>query len=357
MLLTTKSQALSLASRESGNAPQLVVTGSTTPGPIPTPIPPPTPTPTQTPNPSGSAMVMAAGDIACDPQSSAYHGGAGTTSTCQQKATSDLIVSSNPDAVLLLGDNQYECGALAGFRASYDPSWGRFKGVTHPSVGNHEYVTSATDAKCHSSATGAPGYYQYFGQAASPLDSNCTASCRGYYSVDVGTWHLISLNVQCSKVGGCGLNSPEEVWLKNDLATHQNLCTLAYWHQPVFSSGGRASANAVQFWNDLYTAHADLVLTGHDHIYERFKPQGIASGVNSAQVDNKYGIREFIVGTGGADHTSIASRAPNSDVQNTTTFGVLKLNLLATGYHWQFLADAQSGNGTFTDSGDGTCYQ
>jgi hypothetical protein len=299
---------------------------------------------------------MAAGDIACDPQSSAYHGGAGTTSNCQQKATSDLIASSNPDAVLLLGDNQYECGELAAFQASYDPSWGRFKAVTHPSVGNHEYVTSATDAKCHSSSTGAPGYYQYFGQASSPLDSNCTVNCRGYYSFDVGAWHVISLNVQCSRVGGCGVNSAEDLWLKNDLLSHPNACTLAYWHQPVFSSGGRASANAVQFWNDLYRAGADVVLTGHDHIYERFAPQGIAGGVNSAPTDTKNGVREFIAGTGGADHTSITSVAPNSELRNTTSFGVLKLNLLATSYEWQFLPDAQSGNGKFTDTGSGNCH-
>jgi hypothetical protein len=298
---------------------------------------------------------MAAGDIACDPKSSAYHNGVGSTTSCQQKATGDLIVSGNPDAVLPLGDDQYECGELSAFQSSYDQSWGRFKGITHPSVGNHEYVTSATDAKCGGSASGAPGYYTYFGQAASPLDNNCTVNCRGYYSFDVGSWHIIALNVQCSQVGGCGIGKPEEVWLKNDLASHSKFCTLAYWHQPVFSSGGRASANAVQFWNDLYNAHADVVLTGHDHIYERFAPQSTANGVNSA-APNPNGMREFIAGTGGADHTAIASVAPNSEARDSSTFGVLKLTLQATRYQWQFLPDVQSGNGTFTDSGSADCH-
>jgi hypothetical protein len=172
---------------------------------------------------------------------------------------------------------------------------------------------------------------------------------QGWYSYDLGAWHLIALNSNCGNVGGCNAISPQGEWLAADLAAHPNQCILAYWHIPLFSSGGRAAINSMPLWQQLYAAHADVVLDGHDHIYERFDPQdpnGIADPVNR--------IREFIVGTGGANHTSISAVAANSAVRDTTTFGVLALTLPASSYSWQF--EPAVGTGTFTDSGSATCH-
>jgi acid phosphatase type 7 len=286
---------------------------------------------------SGDPVIAAAGDIACDPSSSNFKNGNGTSKNCRQKYTSDLIVNVSPAGVLLLGDNQYYCGGYQAFLQSYDLSWGRFKTITHPSVGNHEYLTSGGTG-CDSSNKGAAGYFKYFGAAAG----------IGYYSFDIGTWHLISLDTNCSQVGGCGSTSAQGKWLKADLAAHTNFCTLAFWHIPFYSSGGRANNNSKSFWQTLYAANADIVLDGHDHIYERFAPQ-TPTGV----VDPARGIREFTVGTGGSDHTSITSVAANSEVRNAVTFGVLLLTLHPTSYDWQFVPEAGK---TFTDSGTGNCH-
>jgi hypothetical protein len=251
-----------------------------------------------------------------------------------------VIAGIAPTAVLPLGDNQYYCGGLAAFQQSYALSWGRFKSITHPSVGNHEYLTSGgTD--CNAGNAGANGYFTYFGAAAGQRG-------QGYYSYDIGTWHLIALNSNCSDAGGCSASSPQGRWLANDLATHHNACTLAYWHIPLFSSGGRANNNSRALWDQLYNANADLILNGHDHIYERFAPQ-----TPSAQADASRGIREFIVGTGGANHTSITTVAANSEVRNEDTFGVLKVTLHPTSYSWQFIPEAGQ---TFADSGSTACH-
>jgi hypothetical protein len=292
-------------------------------------LPPPPP-----PSALGPVRIAAAGDIACAP------GKAMTSQTCQQGAVSDLLVAGDYAAVLALGDVQYYCGSLAAFNQVYAPSWGRVLSRTHPVVGNHEYLTSG-DVGCTQANAGATGYFDYFGAAAGIRG-------QGYYSFDVGTWHLIALNSNCGDVGGCDASTPEGRWLAQDLAAHRNRCTLAYWHIPLFSSGGRAARNTQPFWSQLYDAGADLVLTGHDHIYERFAPQR-PDGVADAQ----NGIREFVVGTGGANHTSIASVARNSEVRDVTTFGVLELTLSDGSYAWQFRP--QSG-GRFTDSGTNACH-
>jgi len=285
-------------------------------------------------------VIAAAGDIACDPTSQYFKGGNGTGNACQQKYTSDLLVNAHLSAVLVLGDNQYECGSYAAHMSSYDLSWGRVKAITHPVVGNHEDLTSGSPG-CSSDNAGAAGYFKYFGAAAgSPAQS--------YYSFDIGTWHLIALNTSCGSAGGCSASSPQGRWLQTDLLTHKNQCTLAYWHIPLFSSGGRASNNSKALWQLLYNNNADLVLEGHDHIYERFAPQ-TTNGV----LDSVHGIRSFIVGTGGADHTEIATIAPNSEVRNTNTFGVLMLTLHSNSYDWKFVPEAGK---TFTDSGTGTCH-
>jgi hypothetical protein len=222
----------------------------------------------------------------------------------------------------------------------YERTWGRYKARTYPAVGNHEYATS-----------GAAGYYTYFGSAASPQDTNCTANCNGYYSYNLGAWHLIVLNSECDQVGGCNAGSPQEQWLKADLAAHADTCTLAYWHRPLFTSGISLGDSAMHdVWVDLYNAHADLVLNGHDHIYERFAPQD-----PSGNADPTNGITEIIVGTGGANHDTFSSTAANSVVRDNTTYGVLKLTLHPTSFTWQFLPETAGGNGTFTDAGSQAC--
>jgi hypothetical protein len=286
-------------------------------------------------------VIAAAGDIACDPANPNVDGS--HPNSCQQVAVSDLLVGGGLAAVLPLGDNQYFCGSLQAYRGSYDLSWGRLRAITRPAPGNHEYLThggTGPDTGCNSSNAGAAGYFGYFGAAAGDPS-------RGYYSYDVGSWHLIALNSQCGQVGGCGPGSEQGRWLADDLASHGNSCTLAYWHIPLFSSGGRDSASVRGFWTLLATGGADVVLNGHDHTYERFAPQTPAGD------PDPQGIREFVVGTGGANHTSFGSIVPNSEVRNDRTYGVLRLTLHPAGYDWEF---APVPGASFTDSGSGSCH-
>ncbi len=289
---------------------------------------------------AGDPVIAAAGDIACDPASSVFNGGSGTATACRQKYTSNLLVNSGLTAVLDLGDNQYNCGSYLAFTESYALSWGRVKTITHPVVGNHEGLTSGGTG-CTSANAGAAGYFQYFGSAAGDPS-------KGYYSYNIGSWHIIALNSSCSSVGGCSATSPQGKWLEADLSAHTNKCVLAYWHIPLFSSGGRASQITLPFWQKLYAHNADVVLDGHDHIYERFAPQTPAGVADSA-----HGIRQFTVGTGGANHNPVVAVAANSQVINTTTYGVLKLTLHASSYDWKFVPEAGK---TFTDSGTQNCH-
>ncbi len=289
---------------------------------------------------AGDPVVVAAGDIACDPAQSGFNGGKGTATSCRQLATSNLILNINPAAVLPLGDNQYFCGGYDAFLKSYDLSWGRFMSVTRPVVGNHEYLTSGGTG-CNSTNAGAAGYFKYYGSLAGLFG-------KGYYSYDIGTWHLIALNSSCGDAGGCDSGSPQGSFLKNDLAAHRKQCTLAYWHIPLWSSGGRASPVSLSLMQQLYNDGTDLVLTGHDHTYERFAPQDYNGNLDTAR-----GIREFVVGTGGSNHTSFTTIADNSLVRNDTTFGVLKLTLHPASYDWKFVPEKAGG---FTDSGSATCH-
>jgi calcineurin-like phosphoesterase family protein len=276
-------------------------------------------------------VVAAAGDIACDPNDANFNGGAGTATGCRQRATSDLLVGKAWDAVLLLGDNQYSDGALAKYQTVFGPTWGRLKPLLRPAPGNHEYQTP-----------GAAGYFDYFGPAAGERS-------QGWYSYDLGTWHLVVLNSNCGAVGGCGPGSPQLRWLAEDLAAHRQACTLAYWHHPRFSSGQHGDDSAYDaFWQALYQAGADLVLVGHDHDYERFAPQDPA-----ARADPEHGIRQFVVGTGGQALRSFATIRANSEVRNAQDHGVLKLQLRTDGYDWEFLPAAGA---TFTDAGSGGCH-
>jgi hypothetical protein len=287
---------------------------------------------------ASTITVAAAGDIACDfsatPQ--ATHRTLDTDEisgqTCHQQATANLITAMHPDLVLALGDEQYADGTYSAFKGSYDRSWGAFKSITRPAPGNHEYHT-----------TGATGYYRYFGTLAG-------AAAKGYYSFGRGAWHFIALNANCNEASGCGSGSPEERWLRQDLAEHRTAaCTLAYWHQPRFSSGLHHSDPAyTAFWRDLYTAGADLVLNGHDHDYERFAPQ-----TPDGTLDKRRGIREIIVGTGGRSHYPEVQVEPHSEARNDVTFGVLELRLRAHDYTWKFIPER---GGTFTDAGSGVCH-
>ena len=240
------------------------------PTPTPAPTPSPSPSPLPTPTPTGKTVtIAAAGDIACDPASNV-----GAPQDCDQAATADLIGSLRPTAVLPLGDNQYEDGTLAAFQAVYAPTWGKYFSITHPAVGNHEYLTP-----------GASGYFGYFGVPA-------------YYSYNLGSWHFISLDSECNQVGGCQAGSAEEAWLQADLRANSKLCTLAYWHEPIWSSGQEPQATQMlAIWADLETANVDVVLTGHNHDYERFVPLDASGQPNPA------GVTEFVVGTGGKNHT------------------------------------------------------
>jgi hypothetical protein len=232
-----------------------------------------------------------------------------------------------------LGDEQYDSGTSAEFAGAFEPSWGRFKPLIHPAVGNHEYLTS-----------GASGYFDYFGGAAGD-------PTKGYYSFDLGDWHLIALNSNCEYVS-CAAGAPQEQWLRADLASHSPRCTLAYWHHPLFTSGpsnGQADGLATRpLWQALYDNRADVVLNGHDHDYERFAPQA-----PSGQSDPN-GIREFVVGTGGKSHFAFGTISPNSEVHNADSFGVLLLALDSASYTWRFVPENAGG---FNDQGAAQCHR
>jgi len=292
-------------------------------------------------------LVAAAGDIACDPANPDFVATRGTGTDCAMRATSALVLRARPDVVLTLGDNQYDDSAYDKYRLSFAPTWGRLLPTMHPAIGNHEYATPE-----------AAGYFRYFGRRAG-------AAGRGWYSLDIGRWHVVALNSECGHVGGCGPGSPQEAWLRRDLAAHPAACTLAYWHEPRFSSGQHGDAQQMAtIWNDLATARADIVLSGHNHDYERFDGLGAtpaATGADGgtpsyqAPAPDPAGIREFVVGTGGEQlhhfrHAPLAGEAVRSD----DTYGVLLLRLRAASYSWRF-APAGGTSGTFTDAGSGTC--
>jgi hypothetical protein len=260
--------------------------------------------------------------------------GAGDIADCRDlsgaKATAKLL-EKIPGTVMAVGDLAYPDGSKENFKC-YDKTWGRVKSRTRPAGGNHEF---------HSS--GAAPYFDYFGAAAGDPKT-------GYYSYELGTWHIIVLNSECQDLGGCEAGSAEEKWLRADLAAHPAACTLAYWHKPLFSSGS-AHGDAPEFqpfWQALYDANADVVINGHDHDYERFAPQAPDASPDSAR-----GIREFVVGTGGKNHRPFVAPHANSEVRNADAFGVLKLTLRAGAYDWQFIPEAGK---SFTDSGSGTCH-
>src|SRR5215216_1845780 len=253
--------------------------------------------------------------------------GAGDIANCSGNTVESTakLFDGIPGTVFTVGDNAYPDGTSAQFTDCYGPTWGRHKDRTRPAPGNHDYHTA-----------GASGYFGYFGAAAGD-------PAKGYYSYNLGAWHIIALNSEITY----NVGSAQEQWLRADLAKNQSMCTLAYWHKPLFSSGQHGNnSGSKAFWQALYEYGADVVLNGHDHTYQRFAPQN-----PSGQADPK-GIREFVVGTGGAGLYPFPTTQPNTEVRNNTTFGVLKLTLHATSYDWQFVPIAGQ---TFTDSGSANC--
>lgn len=259
------------------------------------------------------AVLLAAGDIA----------NCGRNGDEQTAALLDTL----PGTVITLGDNAYQDGTLSEYQSCYEPTWGRHKARTRPAPGNHEYNTP-----------NAAGYYAYFGAAAGD-------PAKGYYSYDAGEWHVIVVNDNIAYSVG----SPQERWLREDLASHPRECTLAYFHKPRFSSSARSSSyGAAAVWQALYDGGADVILSSHDHLYERFAPQR-----PDGTADPQRGIRQFTVGTGGSGLYELGTPLANSEVRNNTTYGVLKLTLHRGGYDWKFVP--VSGQ-TFTDSGSDTCH-
>lgn len=266
--------------------------------------------------------------------------GAGDIASCKHlegaRATAQLI-EKIPGTVFAAGDLAYEKGSAAEFQNCYGSTWGRFKGRTRPALGNHEYGLPGA----------ATAYFQYWGEQAGPPG-------KGYYSYELGAWHVIVLNTNCSaaNVGGCDPGSPQESWLKEDLAKHPNACIVAYGHHALFSSGvfrrHAVHPELKPLWQDLYAAHTDLILAGHEHSYERFAPQD-----PDGRADPQNGIREIVVGTGGRSHDLLGFALANSEVREWSTYGVLKLTLAPGKYSWEFVPAA---GGSFHDSGSGNCH-
>ncbi len=293
--------------------------------PARSPRPSPTQRPVPTPAPAKAVVVAVAGDIGCDPDDAYYYNdGQGRPNACRQKFTADVVAAIGPDVVLTTGDHVYPGGAYRGFMEVYDKTWGRFKAITRPSVGDHDM------------AAGDNGYFRYFGAAAGD-------PAKGYYSFDMGAWHFVALNSFCEGAGGCGSGAPQTRWLLADLASNRGKRILAYWHAPRFSSGVHSSdPQYAPWWQALLAANASLVVNGHDHVYERFAPQDAGGKATPG------GIRQFISGLGGYLIYGWSTTKANSQVRYNATFGVLRLSLYPDAYDWEFIPEDGS---TYRDTG------
>lgn len=269
--------------------------------------------------PPAPVTIVAAGDIGQCFNAPATASGAKKTAA---------LVGAQDALVLTLGDHAYENGTPSEFASCFHPTWGAFKDRIHPTPGNHDYYTA-----------GAEGYFGYFGAQAGP-------NRRGYYSFDVGGWHFISLN----SLADVSAQSDQYQWLKSDLANSTSTCTIAYWHYPAFNSGGvYGSVMAMRpFFDALHAAGVEIVLSGHEHIYERFAPQKADGTADPAR-----GVRQFVVGTGGHDLNPMGTVLPNSEFRQNTTWGVLRLTLGQGNYGWQFVP---VGGGAALDAGTGACH-
>ena len=281
-------------------------------------------------------VVMAAGDIACEPGSS-------RTRKCRDDLTAGLLGPA--DYVLTAGDNQYNCGRLTSYQGAYDKAWGQYLDKTYPIVGEDEYSGSGC------STPGAEGYFTYFSSRAQ--QGSCTKACPGWYSYDIGTsWHVVALNTACteSSIGGCKSTSPQLQWLKQDLAATSRPCILAVMHRPYWSNG-KTVAKFKPFIDALYAGGTDVLLTGNSHLYARYAQQN-----PSSQLDTALGLREFIVGMGGKSHSTFQTPLlPNFQAGNDKTFGVLQLTLHSASYDWKYL-QAYPASPVFTDTGSTSCH-
>lgn len=275
---------------------------------------------------TNAAIIAAAGDIS-------------PASLGAQVDTANQIAQiSGLNAVLVLGDNQYPDGLLNDFNNYYNPTWGRFKSITRPVPGNHEYHTA-----------NAAGYFDYFNGLGVNIGPAGDRSKGGYYSFNISSWHFIALNSECGKSNDTNCNMTNQIsWLNSDLAANQSkVCTLAYWHNPRFSSAQHHSnTRTAPFWDSLYNYRADIVLSGHDHVYERFAPQR-----PDQTYDPVNGIREWVAGMGGAGLYSWGATERNSEFRNNTLHGILKLTLHSTSYDWQFIDKT----GVVRDQGSSSC--
>lgn len=310
-LARSSTQKLAIASRESaGRAPRLVIESEQ----------------------RSATVIAAAGDVACERSNSRFNNGLGTERHCRMQATYEVLRSLEPDWILGLGDNVNALGTFDEFMGAYDSTWGKLKPLIRPVPGNWEYRVP-----------GAAGYFQYFGPAAGdPL--------KGYYSFDVGGWHLIALNSNCRQIGGCGPGSPQAEWLRADLAATQARCVLAYDHHPRFSS--HPDGDFVQLdglWRLLADNGVEVLLSGGHAFYERFVPLDAEGGRDDAR-----GVRQFVAGTGG--HSSGGTFAPARPISVTReddTFGVLRLSLQADSFEWRFVPEVGR---SFSDRGAASCH-
>jgi hypothetical protein len=283
-------------------------------------------------------VVVAVGDIACP--------AGDKTNPCQQKATASLAAAQSPDAVMMLGDSQYDAGLTSEYYSAgaYNDTWGTFNPIVFPVPGNHEYGPLGDTPP-----QPAAGYFGYFGAAANP-----TRTPNGYYSFSLGSWHVAALNSDCLDTGcadsvGGRTTAAQTSWLQHDLATNRSGCTLAFWHHPLLSAGDIGNnPNTSQLFGSLYSAHADVALGGHDHLYERYPPLDASGNANSS------GVREFVVGTGGENLMSYfpTHASPTPPSSHDSEFGVLVLTLHTNSYEWAF----KNTNGAVMDSGTAGCH-
>jgi len=337
--------------------------------------------------PAANPVLAAVGDIACEPDNAENSGnpaavkcgGAGIGSATAEYKTAQQAYAMKPNLVAILGDEQYQVGKLSDFEQSYEQTWGGLRMLERPSPGNHEYY-AYTKKGDHEAAQNGSGYFAYFNghdQVGTPnaegQAGDDTGTNQGWYSYDLGNWHIISLNIECASAAfgnDCsttdgGLLTTETDWLSQDLKQNHAPCTLAYWHQPTFSStaspftsDSTEGAAADAWWKLLYQHHATLILNGHDHVYSRFAPMDPAG---NADPD---GIREFIVGTGGESLDTVltgAQQAPNLQAWADQYYGVMKLTLKPDSYEWDYESallnpDAPAGTApSYQDAGSASC--